>query len=474
MKKIISLLIAALLLLAPILGVAGTAFLLPPQYANTFLGALAGKFDRLTAIDEPKIVVIGGSSVAFGLDSASLEQLTGMPVVNFGLYATLGTKCMIDLSKAGIGRGDIVVLAPETDPQTMSLYFNGEAVWQALDSDFSMLRHIAPGDFGELAGALWGFAQAKLNYFRENNAPAPTGIYSLASFNEVGDIICERPFNVMNGDHDHTQIITFDESLLDADFLDYVNDFAAWCKRRGAALCFSFAPVNAKAVHESTTEESLRAWYADLAGALDCEVISDLRSYILDAQYFFDTNFHLNDTGVDLRTRLLAADILRMKGDTRQVSLFAPDAPKRPDDYFGVDAPEDTSGFFLYEETSGTLTLVGITEKGRNESKLTLPAQFEGKPVTTMAANALAGCERLKTVIIPDYTALTLIENGAFAGAPRLEEIRMEADCEGITVAERLLDGAPQDCMITVSRAYYGNFAGDYFWSVHMARIDLH
>ena len=106
-KPILIVLLSVLVLLLPIGVVAGMAFGLPAQYSNTFLGEMAVKFDRLTSVEEPKVVVVGGSSVAFGLDSAALEEAVGRPVVNYGLYATLGTKYMIDTSKAGIGEGDI-------------------------------------------------------------------------------------------------------------------------------------------------------------------------------------------------------------------------------------------------------------------------------------------------------------------------------------------------------------------------------
>ncbi len=473
MKKIIGIIISVLILLTPFVGVVTAAFGLPSQYDATFLGGLSDKYERLTSIDTPKIVVIGGSSVAFGLDSKQLEELTGMPVVNFGLYATLGTKCMIDLSKANINEGDIVILAPETDSQTMSLYFNAEAVWQALDQDFSMLRYIDIADMGELAGELWNFAQTKREYAVTNSAPVPTGIYSRESLDEYGDIIYERPFNVMNGDFDPTQIISFDESLLDEDFIEYVNDFSGWCESRGAKLYYSFSPMNSLAISEESTDEAIRDWYASLAASLDFEICSDVRAYIMDPQYFFDTNFHLNDTGVDIRTRQLASDILRIMGDTRTVSLFKPEAPKRPADYFGVQAPEDESGFFEYEENGETLTLVGITELGINEKELILPAQYKGKPVTAIAEGAFEGCEKLKKIIIPDYNALTLIYNGAFSGAPKLEEIHMESSCDGITVADDLMKGAPNGCMITVKHAYYGDYAGDYFWASYMKYIEI-
>jgi len=135
--KLIALTLAVLIPFGAILGI--TAFA-KPVYGQTFLGELAPKYERLNAIDEPKVIIVGGSSVAFGLDSKLLEQHIGMPVVNFGLYATLGTKVMLDLSRAGIHAGDIIVLAPEMDAQTLSLYFNPESTWQAVEAEGARVK----------------------------------------------------------------------------------------------------------------------------------------------------------------------------------------------------------------------------------------------------------------------------------------------------------------------------------------------
>ena len=89
------------------------AFGLSPQYDESFYGGMAIKYDRLKNISERKVVIIGGSSLAFGLRSDLLEQELGMPVVNFGLYANLGTKYMLAVAKDFIGKDDIVIIAPE-------------------------------------------------------------------------------------------------------------------------------------------------------------------------------------------------------------------------------------------------------------------------------------------------------------------------------------------------------------------------
>lgn len=472
-KKLFVFLLSLQVFLVPIGIVTGLALGLPAAYGNTFLGEMPVKYERLTSIDEPKVVIVGGSSVAFGLDSATLEEMVGRPVVNYGLYATLGTKFMIDTSKAGIGEGDIVILAPEVNSQTYSLYFNSEAVWQAMDGDLSMLKNIPYANWGKLAGGLWNYAGTKYSYWRDDYTLDPQGIYAFSSFNEYGDVVYPREFNVMVGDYDPTQLLTFEDSLLDEDFIEYVNDYAAWCERKGATLYFSFSPMNAAAVPEAVTEEHILAWYGKLATQLNCPMLSDIRECIMDAEYFYDTNFHLNDTGVQVRTHRLGEDIQRALGDTTPTTLYQPSAPTRPADYFSVADADDTTGYFLYEENGETLTLVGITDTGKEQEELTLPISSEGKPVTTMAENALDGCDKLKTVIIPKDTSLTLIYDGAFAGAGKLSRIQMEGSCAGITVADNLLNGTPSDCRIYVSHAYYGDFAGDYFWSKYMSKIAM-
>ena len=74
-----------LCVLIPFAAVASVIFFLPSQFGSTFLGALKIKTDRIASIDEPKIIIVGGSSVPFGVDSKQMEEMLGMPVVNFGV-----------------------------------------------------------------------------------------------------------------------------------------------------------------------------------------------------------------------------------------------------------------------------------------------------------------------------------------------------------------------------------------------------
>jgi len=61
-------------------------FSVQPDPDSYFYGSLL-KLDLLKTVPSPKIVVFGGSNVAFGIDSELIEKEFGIPVINDGLNA---------------------------------------------------------------------------------------------------------------------------------------------------------------------------------------------------------------------------------------------------------------------------------------------------------------------------------------------------------------------------------------------------
>ena len=460
--KLIALILAVLIPFGAVLGIAAFA---KPVYGQTFLGELAPKYERLKAIDEPKVIIVGGSSVAFGLDSALLEQHVGMPVVNFGLYATLGTKIMMDLSKANINEGDIVVLAPEMDAQTLSLYFNAEAALQGMESDWSMLRYIDSDNHSDLVGGLYEYLTSKIKYLREGLLD-PAGVYNRDSFNEYGDIVYERPHNTMLLGYDPTQSIELTDALFDAEFVDYVNDYTKYCEKKGATVYFSFCPMNASAMSSANTEDTLFAFYSYLYETLDCEIIGNVNDYIIEEDYFYDSNFHLNDSGVILRTSLLAHDINRARGVTQYISIEIPEAPERP---ITEDVAAETDALlashFTYVEYGNGYAVNGVTEEGKKLAALTLPGSYEGKAVLAIEKGTFAGCENLTKITI--NSNIVQLMDGAFADCPNLAKIYVIRDsAEGLGVGDAVFEGAPASVkMVLTTQESYESFVADYFWS---------
>ncbi len=327
MNKTLKIIIAALLLLCMGFSLIFTAVLMmPDQFDDLYLGELADKYARLRSLsDENKIIVVGGSSVAFGINSQVMEKYLGLPVVNFGLYGPLGTTVMMDLTRGHIKEGDIVVLAPETDEQTMTMTFNGEGIWESVDSDFTMLLKIRFHNWGDMLGSFWVYAQKKLQFFRLGKAQ-PDGVYDHDAFNEYGDVIYQRQGTIMAENYDPTVPIDLVPTITNEDYIDYVNEYIAYCERQGATVYYSWPPMNELAILQD--REGILEYATFIRENINCPIISDISDYILDPGYFYDTNYHVNDVGVYVHTANLIQDLENVIGDGDYIPIERPAPPE--------------------------------------------------------------------------------------------------------------------------------------------------
>ena len=409
----ISAVLAFVIIVSPILLLFGTTVWLPSQFGNTFVGVLDEKYDRLASIEEPKVVVVGGSSVAFGLDSQKMEEQLGMPVVNFGLYAAIGTKAMIDLSRDQIKEGDIVVLAPELDPQTMSMYFSSKNTLEAVDGNYSLALKFDIDTLLSMLGGLWKHGSDKLGYYL-TEAPDPSGVYNGKNFNEYGDIVWDRPENVMQFYYDPNTVIDLSPSIVEAEFIDYLNEYISDCESKGAKVYFSWCPMNELAVKDASAAYDFQDY---LTSKIKCDFISDIGSYIIKENYFFDTNYHLNDAGVLLRTKQLVEDLFIVSGKFTAVDIEVPEMPELPMADTKFFAEDENDKYFVYEElANGALMIVGLSELGKQQTTLTIPLGANYRKVTALGPGAFAGGVATAVIITEDTNLRNLID-GVMDGA---------------------------------------------------------
>jgi len=497
--------------LVPFILIGVIVFALQPVYDDSFVGVLGDKYDTLNECDQPKIVVIGGSSVAFGLDSFMMEQAfdEDYEVVNFGLYADLGTKVMMDLSKANINEGDIIILAPEMNKQTLSLYFNGETTLQALDGNLEMLLHIDPSDYGSLIGSSFKFATEKLDYLISGEKP-DTGrpAYQKKNFNDNGDNTYDRPYNEMSGIQ-NTITLDFNARLTDnrvtdyEEYIEYVNKYVHYCERKGATVYFSFSPMNEAAMSvDNMTDggketEVIDDFYANLCKVLQCRVISNVYDYILDEGYFYDSEFHLNNAGVTVRTAKLIDDLKRELQITTQTELYdfktheAIDKLPQPPGYKPVDAdpvtPEDeqrdaqNAKDFLFEEyTLGAnryYAVVGLSDEGKTKDTLTVPDKYNGINVSRIDEYAFRSSTVLKKLYLGKN--ISGLQGNAFNGSS-VTEVYIHDDGLGVSInvpnnmsGALATNGCAPGLKIYVPKEQYGDFMSEaYFWGDYSSYLE--
>lgn len=464
-KKQILRVFACLLILSVVpLGLLLFAFALPPQYGDTFLGALPQKCDALENTPGRRVVVIGGSGVAFGLRCDLLEQaLPGYSAVNFGMYAGLGTAVMLDLALPRLREGDIVIFSPEQSGQTLSTYLGAEYLWQGTEGRPDLLSGLRREDRGKLLGSFPYFAAQKARFFRDGT-PRGEGVYARSSFNAWGDIdYPDRESNIMAGGWDRNMPISFAPELPQQDFLDRFNEFVTGCEEKGVTVFYRFCPMNASAV---LRPEDGEPYQQRLAERLRCPILGQVQDAILDEGWFYDTNFHLNSAGAILNTAHLAGELQAEVGVTGgEIPL-----PTMPGAQTVQTAAGDCSDgdAFRYAQEEDGLMIVGLTEAGTARTSLTLPVSFDGKPVLGFTAEVFAGNTRIEEITIQEN--ITSIPDGAFSGCQALERIHMQNPSpSSCTAGSALLEGTA--AWVYVPRESLGAYLTNYFWSVHAVRL---
>ncbi len=90
----------------------GIVFLaIRPDPENYFAGSLL-QVELLEKTPSPRIILIGGSNVSFGLDAELMQQTLGIPVINDGLHAGLGVAPLRELEDY-IRAGDVIIISLE-------------------------------------------------------------------------------------------------------------------------------------------------------------------------------------------------------------------------------------------------------------------------------------------------------------------------------------------------------------------------
>ena len=399
-------------------------FGLPVQFGDTFMGELKSKYERLKETSGKRIVLVGGSGVAFDCDSALMDDFfPSYEIVNFGMYAGLGTKAVMDLSENYIHEGDIVILSPEQSEQTFSDYFNGEYMWQAADGAFGMLRDLKSENFDAMLGNFPRFALEKLNYVMKGQKPQTDSIYQKKSFNTYGDIeldTCRE--NILPNGYDVNQKVRFTEDVVQPEFMDYMNDWAKRLEKKGAVVWYRYCPVNKLSVEDM---DDLAAYDVFLRQKLDFPVIGNPENSLMEAEWFFDTNFHLNQPGKEVNTVQLIRDMKAMLGDDRAVTVELPEKPHRT----GGEVPAETRIWTAKDSET-----------------------YQGE----------------ETIVIPEN--VTQIEDYAFSNCAGLKQIVLEQkDPSKCIVGQHLLDGTGAE--ILVPQMSVDSYKRNYFWSVYAGRI---
>ena len=283
-------------------------------YEYDFDSTLAQKYLRLVTSEGKRIILVGGSGLSFGINSARIkESFPEYTVVNFSGAANAGILPMLDILRAQVREGDIVVLIPEYYAYMYAAFeTHGILNWQYLESNYDMLDDISVKNNPNLfSNYLWYLNEKKtiLPGKKQNMKPA----YARSGFNSAGDQTAPRANQFGN------QLWLPETDAITDEGCARFNALGEELTARGASVFFSFPALP----HGGLGREELKArtdpFLQTLSGKLDANavrIISDPADYGFDHTLFFDNHYHMTNEGALLRSAQLAEDLRAALGQS--------------------------------------------------------------------------------------------------------------------------------------------------------------
>ncbi|OJV19703.1 MAG: hypothetical protein BGO21_21820 [Dyadobacter sp. 50-39] len=287
-------------------------FILPnPIAKHNMLGALLDKHEMLRRTDglaagSPRIVVIGGSNVAYGLDSKRIQDALHIPVINAGLHASLGMKFYLTDVKPYIREGDIVVVIPEySQYYTDTFYGNIELVSVLFDVYPDSRKEIDIKQWLHLMRFIPFYAATKLKLSKEPGRIGPVGVYDRKAFNSYGDAYVHW---TMPGKKFNPGQKVSEDQQVNPEAIKLLIDFQHFVKGKKATMLL-LPPV-----FQSTSFVNQKPMIDKIYQSIKknhLPVIAEPERYELPDSLFFDTASHLILPGIERRSDLVIEDLAR-------------------------------------------------------------------------------------------------------------------------------------------------------------------
>ncbi|MEA5461313.1 hypothetical protein VB796_19775 [Arcicella sp. LKC2W] len=276
-----------------------------PRSGNAYLATFIDKMHLLDSVPSPRLILMSGSSMAFGVDSDLLSKELEIPVVNAALHFNLGSKFMMEQLTSTVKKGDIVLITLEyvttsqgkyEEQLIISDFYPHAKKWIHFDSftdEVSAYTNHRLSDCRLLIGEFWAGTRNKPISIEDT-----TSVFFRKCFDKNGDLV----------GHLNNSQPTFSNPELSTDIefsqqIKDLNDFATFAQQKGVKVLFTFPSYT-----ESGYEKNMpvvKKIEQEYRTQLKFPILGTPENSVLDDSFFFDNVYHLNAQGRKIFTSRL-------------------------------------------------------------------------------------------------------------------------------------------------------------------------
>jgi hypothetical protein len=259
--------------------------------------------------NEPKILIVAGSSALFGVNAKTIEHELNIPTINMAVSAGLQLNYILEQTKSVARPGDIILL-----PLEYSLYDDQGAPDSVLidyvfsrDSVYLQQRPIL-----EIAQFVFGADIIRLTKGLKNKFVAPdaysTSTYKSWTLNENGD----ETNNKYEKSLPREAILRFVPLRQlthgigkESKAWSILDSFVYWCRQHNIAILVTYPPILYNNAYFSSTTLKTITQIDQFWQKRGIKVLGKFDEVAYGPEYIYDTAYHLNDLGTKKRTKLL-------------------------------------------------------------------------------------------------------------------------------------------------------------------------
>lgn len=281
-----------------------------------------------TFAGKKKIIIAGGSSTLFGVDAEYAGKQLGLPVINFGLHASLKLEKILKPVGHVVENGDIVILPlepPYYGCNTKLDSFQVESTiawdhesWQEMSypEKREFIFSISPGLLGQMllaetlatvyptaiADRLAARDQTGILARFRSRATAERFEYSAFNLDDFGDIQRAEGSKYSGHGYDIREPRHICKSTRVV-----LKDFMLSMRERGVQVYFANTPYLASSANMSELQK-IESDFLDELSSVGC-IIDRRQDLFFDRKHLYNTSLHLNTEGRRIRTDFLIRDI---------------------------------------------------------------------------------------------------------------------------------------------------------------------
>lgn len=249
-----------------------------------------------------KIVFTSGSSNFLGIRAYQIEEEFGIPTVNLSVHAGLRSKYILDRAKQSIKPGDIVIFPLE---YTNAVY-NGEpsitinrylltydkAYFNTNYEPIDQLKMLSSISIMDLVN---GLVQPK------NDGKTELRATLMKNINKQGDMV-----NIKIHDSLKTKKNPFklpNPIELETSGLKTVGEFNEYCKANDISFFVTYPNIIREGAYSNEKYQRYFGFLDSYFAEKGIDVIGNPEAGMYEKRLFFDSEYHLNDEGSNIRTK---------------------------------------------------------------------------------------------------------------------------------------------------------------------------